>query len=526
MTDERERRLFKLLEAALESPAATRPVALDRLCEGDEPLRRQLEALLALEEEAEQFLPDPVLAHERPEEFQAGARVGPYRILELLGRGGMGSVYRAVREEDFEKPVAIKVIRRDLPGVLTVRRFHAERQILARLEHPGIARLLDGGATADGGPYLVMEYVEGVPIADHCDAHRLGIRRRLELFLQVLEVLAYAHRNLVVHRDLKPDNILVTAGGAIKLLDFGIAKLLDPSDALSSGVTLPAQRPMTLRYASPEQVRREPITTASDVYSLGVVLYQLLTGESPYRVTRDSWPEMVKAVCESEPQRPSAAVAEASAGGLLRARQLAGDVDAIVLKALRKEPQHRYASVEQFAADVRRHLRGRPVRARKGTWAYRTGKLVVRHKAAVAVALLILAFSVASTVLWRRAESQRAAAVRERTRAERISEFLTELFQSTDPDAAQGATLPAREILDQARTRLTASRDDEPELEADLTATLAHVYRDLGLHEEAVELLEHAVRIRRRLHPEGHPELTAVLVELARTRSELAAESP
>ncbi len=275
------RQVFELLQAALKVSPAERPAALDELCGDDESLRQRLEKLLALETAADDYLAESVTAGGPPSELDAGTRLGPYRIAELIGRGGMGAVYRAVREDDFEKSVAIKVIRRDLPGVLADRRFQAERQILARLEHPGVARLLDGGSHVDGRPYLVMEEVDGVPITEFCETHDLDVRQRLELFLQTLEAVAYAHRNLVVHRDLKPDNVLVTDDGQVKLLDFGIAKLLDPVDESSLDLTLKAQRPMTLRYASPEQVRKEAMTTVSDVYSLGVVLYQLLTRASP-----------------------------------------------------------------------------------------------------------------------------------------------------------------------------------------------------------------------------------------------------
>jgi len=541
VTRERQQRILEFLTAALDASPAARPGLLDELCRGDTELRRELETMLALEGEARGFLDEPVIGEGSPE-LESGVRLGPYRIVELLGHGGMGSIYRAVREDDFEKQVAIKLIRHEFTSGTTVRRFHAERQILARLEHPFIARLLDGGTTDDGRPYLVMEHVDGTPLDHYCDAHRLPTRKRLELFRQVASAVAYAHQNLVVHRDLKPGNILVTAGGIPKLLDFGIAKLLEPDPELADATTL-AQGPMTPRYASPEQILGEPITTASDVYSLGVLLYQLLTGRLPSELESCESREVPRRICEHQPLRPSTAVGRpetlTTPGGPVERtpesvsrvrdgdarrlrRSLAGDVDAIVLKALRKEPQHRYASVEQLAEDVRRHLEGLPVLARKGTWTYRTRKFVRRRKGGIAVALVVVGLSLTSTVLWRRAvderlraDRERVEAIRERTRAERVSEFLQNLFKSANPDAAQGGTLTVREILDQGRERLAAGLEDEPELRADLVGTLGDVYRNLGLYDEALELLEESLRLRRQCHPEGHPDVAIDLSDLA-----------
>ncbi len=541
MSGERRQRLLELLGTALDASPATRPAVLDELCRGDEELRRELETMLALEGEAVGFLDQSVIG-DSPPELESGVRLGPYRIVELLGHGGMGAIYRAVREDDFEKQVAIKLIRRDFADGKTFDRFHAERQILARLEHPSIARLLDGGTTADGRPYLVMEHVDGTAVDRYCDDHRLPTRNRLELFRQVAFAVAYAHQNLVVHRDLKPDNILVTADGVPKLLDFGIAKLLAPDSAQLNVVTL-VQGPMTPRYASPEQILGEPITAASDVYSLGVLLYQLLTGRLPGELERCGYRELTRRICEHQPLRPSTAVGRPETittadgppertpesvsrvrdGDARRLRRsLAGDVDAIVLKALRKEPRHRYASVEQLTEDIRRHLEGLPVLARKGTWTYRTRKFVRRRRWGIAAALVVLGLSLTSTVLWRRAvdehlraDRERAEAVRERTRAERVSEFLQDLFKSANPDAAQGDAHTVREILDQGRERLATGLGDEPELRADLAGTLGDVYRNLGLYDEALELLDESLRIRRRRLPEGHPVLVANLNDLA-----------
>ncbi len=328
-----------------------------------------------------------------------GIRVGPYEVLRELGRGGMGVVYLAARaDEQFRKRVAIKVIKTGPDEEGVIRRFRRERQILASLDHPNVARLLDGGATGDGRPYFVMEYIEGHPLHEYCDRHRLSIVDRLKVFQQVCSAVAYAHRNLIVHRDLKPSNIIVTADGIPRLLDFGIAKLLNPE--LSAETPTVTGLALTPEYASPEQARGDVVTTASDVYSLGVLLYELLTGHRPYRLKTRLPMEVLKAVCEQEPERPSTIVRQAedttdgsravviTPEGVSRARDLTpdrlgrrlrGDLDNIVLMALRKEPLRRYASAEALSEDLRRYLEGLPVKARKGTSAYRAGKYVKRH---------------------------------------------------------------------------------------------------------------------------------------------------
>jgi non-specific serine/threonine protein kinase/serine/threonine-protein kinase len=343
----------------------------------------------------------------------AGSLIGNYRLKEQIGEGGMGEVYLADREGEFRKRVAVKLIRAGMAGTDAVRRFLIERQTLAALNHPQIVRLIDGGATEDGLPYLVVDYVEGVPVDQYCDARKLSVTDRLKLFVEICNAVHYAHQSLIVHCDLKPSNILVTADGVPMLLDFGIAKLLDPvSMGISETVAKTRQRAFTPSYASPEQLLGKPVTTATDVYALGVILFELLTGHSPYPATVAAAPaEWIKSICEGDAERPSTVVhrpVEFDSGGETLGvltpeqisemreadpqkleRTLRGDLDAIALKALRKEPRHRYASVDQFAEDIRRHLDGRPVLARRNTAGYVTRKFLRRHKIAVAAAALL-----------------------------------------------------------------------------------------------------------------------------------------
>ncbi len=460
-----------------------------------------------------------------------GRRIGPYRIERLLGHGGMGAVYLAVRIDEFEKQVALKILKRDLNTAAVVRRFRHERQILANLDHPNIAKLLDGGTTGDGLPYFAMEYVEGENIDRYCDRHRLSVRQRLELFRKVCSAVHLAHQNLVVHRDLKPGNILVSTDGEPKLLDFGIAKPLDAPGASASVTTATGIRSMTLAYASPEQVGGETITTASDVYSLGVVLYELLTGQRPYRTPGNGWLDLAQAICEQTPRKPSTAViAETQTLDLTEVaelpeprrhpaalrglkRRLAGDLDSILLTALSKQPDRRYASAEQLSDDVRRHLDGLPINARKVTFAYWAGKFVRRHKLETLMAALVLAAVVGFSIVAVRLESR---AAREQERAEEIAEFLDQVFEAPGPDQAKGRDITARELLDRGKERIRKYSGSQPRLYARLAATIGGVYYGLGLYDDAIELLEEALlELREDLDDEVDPQLAIMLNNLA-----------
>jgi serine/threonine protein kinase/tetratricopeptide (TPR) repeat protein len=470
-------------------------------------------------------------------------RIGAYRILRELGHGGMGTVHLAARADDqYQKRVAIKVIR-GLDSAEVVRHFRRERQIVAGLDHPNIARLFDGGSTDDGLPYFVMEYVEGQPIDRFCDERRLSVEERLKLFQGVCAAVQYAHRNLVVHRDIKPHNILVTADGVPKLMDFGIAKLLNPE--IAGEAVTGTDVAMTPEYASPEQARGGPITTAADVYSLGVVLYELLTGQRPYKLTTHNTLEILKAVCEEEPERPSTAVGrtgertlanwttqERTAESVSRTREgtperlkrrLRGDLDNIVLMALRKEPQRRYGSVEALSEDIRRYLEGRPVTARKATASYRALKFVRRNHAAVMVAAVLTAAIVVSVVsgfLAVRRQARVAEAERDRARAaaekaERINAFVRDMLSSADPRVA-GRDVTVASLLDAASARVEAELGGQPDVKASVLSTLGTTYEGLGLLEPAEKHLKAALDARIAAYGPEHVEVARGLDALAR----------
>jgi non-specific serine/threonine protein kinase/serine/threonine-protein kinase len=508
MTPERWQKVKEVLATVLEVPPTDRGAALERWCAGDVALRREVELLLSHEEQASsQFLNETALAGAAAAVLPAdghpwvGQRVGAYKMIAQLGIGGMGEVYRAVRADgQYSKEVAIKLVRGGFDSGSVVERFRNERQILASLEHPNIARLVDGGTSDDGVPFLVMELIEGEPIDAYCDRHKLTVTQRLQLFRQACSAVQYAHQRLVIHRDIKPSNILVTNEGQLKLLDFGIAKILTPLHDAETAFTM--TQAMTPEYASPEQIRGEAITTATDVYSLGVVLYRLLTGRSPYQGDTRSPHKLAQAVCEIEPARPSVIVSqpalgnnkdaglylkqefligagEVSSAGLRR--RLAGDLDNIVLMALRKEPERRYPSAEQFAEDLRRHIDGLPVSATKGSWSYRAGKFANRHKAGMGASLaVVLALGIGVALTVREAGiARRQAQIAEmhKRRAEkRFNDVrkLSDSFIFEVHDAIQNlpGSTPARKlVLDRALEYLDSvskDADGDPDLEREL----------------------------------------------------------
>jgi serine/threonine protein kinase len=470
-----------------------------------------------------------------------GDRIGPYRVLRTLGSGGMGEVYLAERADaQFEQQVAIKVVHGGALAVSMHSRLKLERQILAQLDHPNIAHLLDGGALPDGSAYIVMEYVDGVAIDEFCDSNRLDINARLKLFQTVCAAVHYAHQNLIVHRDLKPSNILVTAAGVPKLLDFGIAKLLDDRQAAryTLAVTQADIRIMTPDHASPEQVRGQAITTSSDVYVLGVLLYKLLCGTSPFFISSMRLSEIERAICEKDPPAPSqmvsgeelpesSSIAEARGSTAKRLKRgLLGDLDNIVLMAMRKEPERRYGSAEQLAGDIQRYLDGKPVIARRDTVSYRTSKFVTRHwlpvSAAAAATFMIIAFSITTYVQSvriaaerDRVEQQREVAEHERARAEEVSSFLVNLFKLSDPGENRGNQVTAREILDSGAKRLQAGLQNQPATKAALLSTVGSVYDSLGQFRDALPLLDESLRLEGQSQDSSRVD---TLLELGRAR--------
>lgn len=505
-----------LFQRAVDLERPAQAVFLDEACAADPVLRAEVQGLLSAERRSRdgEFIIDAIggAARELGEvtaASRAGERVGPYRVVREIGRGGMGAVYLAERaDQQYQASVAIKFVHARA-GPELARRFRAERQILAGLTHPNIAWLLDGGTATDGTPYLVMEYVEGEPIDRWCDRGGLGLEGRLALFGQVGAAVQHAHQSLVVHRDLKPSNILVTADGTPKLVDFGIAKLLaaeEDAGATGGGGTLPL---LTPAYGAPEQVHGGRITVAADVYALGGVLYRLLVGRTPFDFAGASAGEIERRICEEPPPAPSAAV---TAQARTWRHRLVGDLDTILLKALRKEPERRYASVEQLLEDLRRYTGGLPVLARPDRLTYRTGKFVRRHRVGFAVTVALVGLSGVYTVQLGR---ERDRARIETRKAERVSEFLQRLFTVSNPRESRTQDVTARELLERGAARVDRELAAEPEVQASLMRVIGRVYFNLGFYDEAVRQLDRTLALRRGLYRRPHAEVAESEVDLA-----------
>lgn len=522
---DRFRRADAIFDAALDLPDGEQAGFVDQACGDDFELRGEVHRLLQAHRYSDGFLGSPALDLAVPllQDTELGPtgpwpeRIGPFRIVSELGHGGMGTVYLGERDDgQFEQRAALKLIRRIEEGQGTVRRFLEERRILALLEHPRIARLLDGGISAEGQPYFAMELVEGEPIDRFCDARGLTVEGRLELFLAVCDAVQYAHQHLVVHRDLKPSNILVTGDGQIKLLDFGIAKLLDQGGEHTQG----GLRALTPDYASPEQLRGEPITTAADIYQLGLLLRELVTGvrplagdthpgEPPLRPSRAAG----QALRAAEPPEVRAGARATSPERL--AKQLRGDLDIIVGKALRPDPAHRYASADELAGDIRRHLKGLPILAHPESAAYRMRKFARRHAWTVGAGALSLAllaaYAITVTVQGRRIAAAGARAEQEAQAAEQVTEFMVQLFQSGDPTVALSDTVTVSGILEEGARRIDTALASEPAVRARLLLAIGRAFTGLGRYDRADTLLSRAVELEREAHGPDHPRVADVL---------------
>ena len=508
--------------------AVSRRAFLDRECANDPVMRRTTESLLAAVCDDDDNFMDVIgpAISTAPSTLRNGQRLGPYEIEREIGRGGMGAVFLARRADDrYEGSVAIKLLL-GLRSEEDVKRFRNERQILADLQHPNIARLLDAGSREDGAPYVVMEYVEGTRITDYCDRQKLNVDERIDLFTHVCAAVQHAHQNLVVHRDLKPDNILVDASGTPKLLDFGIAKLLESSNPLN---TRSGFRAMTPAYSSPEQVDGKPITIVTDVYGLGLVLYQLLTGQLPYDVLGKPLKDTLVTVLEEAPATPSSVVgadtSESALPGISQrqlTKKLRGDLDNILLAALQKEPDRRYASVERFADDLRRYRQTLPVAARADSTTYRLRKFIQRHRitfwTTIIILLMVLSFMIVLIYQAQMLARQRDEATDARTDAVEVSRFLVSLFELSDPDKSQGGDVSVRTFLDQGADRIGRDLAMQPANQANMMEVMGQIYGKLGLFDEAEKMLTDALTIRQRTFGEHHVAVASSLHSLGSLR--------
>ena len=541
---ERWSRIAELFAHAVELEPGKREDFLDSACGGDTELREYIQDLLQEDPAVEAIVERTIISTVRDafgddtsqSEQMKGQMIGPYRVDRLLGSGGMGMVYLAQRaDEQFDQQVAIKLGRHRLVDPQTELRLRHERQFLADLDHPNIARLFDGGTTDDGVPYLVMEHIDGVRLDMYCDLHRLNIAERLRLFQTICAAVHYAHQNLIIHRDIKATNILVAKDGTPKLLDFGIAKLSDAEGAATDGLTREGAVIMTPANGAPEQISGQNITTATDIYGLGLLLYDLLSGLRAYE-TEGLTPAEAASIISQEmtvspsrrlAQKKKAAQSQHDAAALHELEQIAadrstslerlrrrlrGDLDVIVLKALRKEPARRYRSANAFADDIGLHLKSMPIVARTDSWRYRAGKFVQRHFAAVTASVLVVAMLATFTVLL---SVQNRTVVKERDTAREVIQFLEDIFMAHDPSRARGVDVTAEEILAEGAERIRSNLGDRPEIQSSLMGTIGRVYYNLGEYQPSEEMLEQALRLRLRTDGESHPAVAAARNDLA-----------
>ena len=531
MDAQRWQRVAEIFDAVAEAPPQARTALLQSLCGDDAEVRSEVEALLAMDARAETFERDVDAARNASAAAWVDAddnaapvdtRIGPWRLVRELGRGGMGVVWLAERADGaFEQRAALKLIKRGMDSDAVQARFLRERRILARLEHPHIAHLLDGGISEDGRPYFAMEYVDGQPLLHYCADANMNLTDRIVLFQQICAAVQFAHGQLVVHRDIKPSNILVAADGSAKLLDFGIAKLLDDSSDGHTATVDALHRPFTPAYAAPEQLRGEAATTATDIYALGCVLYELLTNKRPLAPDAATPAEILRAQDTTDPAAPSRI---AGAHSPVSARSLRGDLDTIALKALQREPQRRYATAAALSEDLQRFLSGQPIAARRDHTAYRVRKFIGRHRIGVAAATsgLVLLVATLCQAVW-----QAQAKAREAQTSQQVTQFMIDLFGGADPTHARGATLTAQDILDQGTERLRANGSIDSAVRARLLHTVAITYTDLGLYDRALPLAQQALDLRRaQSDPLESAESEMQVGRILRLKSDYAGAEP
>jgi len=503
MENERWRRLQELYEEAETRPPSQRLAYLNQACPDDEEMRREIEAMLDLTVDSESIIIGPVAEAARLSfpAAQEGERIGSWRLIRPLGEGGMGTVYLAERDDQsFQKQAALKLLRSGLASEDLRTRFRSERQILATLEHPNIARLLDGGETADGRPWVVIELVEGQTLTEYCRLRLLNLEQRVRLMLAVCDAVAYAHTHLIVHRDLKPANILVTEDGTPKLLDFGIAKLLEPgSFPAPVAQTQFADRILTPEFAAPEQITTNAVSTATDVYQLGLLLYVLAARRGPWDVAKMAPHELSAAIVSEDPPPPS------------RWAKVPEDLETVILMALRKEPGRRYTSAALLAQDLQRWLDGFPVSARRDTWRYRTSKFIRRNRLAVAAGVLFVV-SLAGLSAGLYMQAQRAE--RERSKAQKVADFLVDIFKVSDPGQERGRDITAKEILEEGSERVERELGGSPEAQGLLLDQLSRTWRNLGDLDKALALAERSLEIRRRTLGEDNADTAKSLQSL------------
>lgn len=536
MDTARWRRISAVFDAVFEVPEAEREALLRASCGADEELRREVQLLLdadaagGLLDQRVPQLRSAVAADwaHHDEASPAGSIIGCWHVLRELGRGGMAVVMLAERiDGQFEQRVALKLIKRGMDSEAVLARFLRERQILARLSHPNIARLLDGGLSIDGRPYFVLEYVEGAPILAYCQAHALPLKARLECVLQICAALQFAHRQLVVHLDIKPSNVIVTEHGEVKLLDFGIAKLLGAlTEAAALQTHAHLQRPLTPGYAAPEQVRGEPVSTATDVYGVGCLLYELMTGQRASGLADGANQEDARrALSRAGPPMPSQTLGSKRTVADISARRLRGDLDNIILKSLKAEPERRYPTIEALAEDLRRYLGGQPVSARRDTLHYRTGKFIARHRLGVALgAAGVVGLLATTTLALTQAHNARVHA----SRAQAVTHYLVDVFRVADPKGVPGGLrLSAREVLDLGAKRLQLQLNDQPQLEASFSAVLGTIYQNLGENERAVTLLQRSLTLRTQAErgEVSHADTLALLARAQYEKGDYAASA-